>query len=229
MIIIEGEKYGYLVNTGKSWLIIKNSCDLGRATELFKNHDIKLSTEGQSFLGAVIGSSSFKEKYANNKVSVWCNELERLSSIAKSQPHAAYSTFVHEYKHKFTYFMRTIPNAAHLFQSVDDIISTEFIPSIFGQEISHLDGQLYASPIRDGGLGIPCIPDDADFELYSSKALSAPLSALTISQSFNQLPRPDSIVNARLLVRYYRAQRARNASDLLYQQLTPRISREQSD
>ena len=48
MIIFEGEKYGYLVNTGKSWLIIKNSCDLGRATELFKDHDIKLSTEGRS-------------------------------------------------------------------------------------------------------------------------------------------------------------------------------------
>ena len=203
MIIIEGEKYGYLVNTGKSWLIIKNSCDLGRATELFKNHDIKLSTEGQSFLGAVIGSSSFKEKYANNKVSVWCNELERLSSIAKSQPHAAYSTFVHEYKHKFTYFMRTIPNAAHLFRSVEDIISTGFIPSIFGQEISHLDRQLYALPIRDGGLGIPCIPD-TDFELYSSKVLSAPLSALIISQSFIQLPHPEKTVIRKAISRLLR-------------------------
>ena len=150
----------------------KNSCDQGRATELFKNHDIKLSTEGQSLLGAVIGSTSFKEEYVNNKVSMWCNELEQLSSIAKSQPHAAYSTFVHGYKHMFTYFMRTIPNAAQLFQLVEDIISTEFIPSIFGQEISHLGRQLYAMPIRDGGLGIPCIPDDADFELNSSKVLS---------------------------------------------------------
>ena len=83
----------------------------------------------------------------------------------KSQLHAAYSTFVHGYKHKFTYFMRTIPNVAHLFQPVEDIISTEFIPPMFGQEISHLDRQLYALPIQDGGLGIPCIPDDADFEL----------------------------------------------------------------
>ena len=79
--------------------------------------------------------------------------------------------------------MRTISNGAHLFQPVEDIISTEFIPSIFGHEISHLDGQLYALPIRDGGLGIPCTPDDADFELNSSKVLSASLSALIISQS----------------------------------------------
>ena len=54
MIIIEGEKYGCFVNTGKSWLIIKNSCDLGIAFELFKDHQIKLSTEGQRPLGAVL-------------------------------------------------------------------------------------------------------------------------------------------------------------------------------
>ena len=49
--------------------------------------------------------------------------------------------------------MRTIPNAAHLFEPVEDIIGTKFIPSIFGQEIFRLDRQLYALPIRDGGLG----------------------------------------------------------------------------
>ena len=75
MIIIEGEKYGYLVNTGKYWLIIKNSCDLGRATELLKNHDIKLSSEGQSLLGAVIGSTSFKEEHVNSKVSIYTSSF----------------------------------------------------------------------------------------------------------------------------------------------------------
>ena len=52
MIISEGEKYCYYVNTVKYWLIIKTSRDLKRATELFKAHDIKLTTEGQRLLGA---------------------------------------------------------------------------------------------------------------------------------------------------------------------------------
>ena len=52
MIISEGEKYCYYVNTRKSWLIIKNSCDLERATQLLKAHDIKLTTERQRLLGA---------------------------------------------------------------------------------------------------------------------------------------------------------------------------------
>ncbi|CAH3116593.1 unnamed protein product [Porites lobata] len=34
--------------------------------------------------------------------------MERLSEIAKSQPHAAYTAFTKGYKSKFTYFMRTI-------------------------------------------------------------------------------------------------------------------------
>ena len=88
---------------------------------------------------------------------------DRLSSIAKSQPHAAYCSFVHGYKHKFTYYMRTIPNAAYLFQPVEDIISTKLIPTIFGQGISLLDRQIFGIPTRDGGLGIPCIPNEADF------------------------------------------------------------------
>ena len=97
---------------------------------------------------AVIGSSChFKKEFVNSKVSIWCNELERLSSIAKSLPHAAYSYFVDGYKHKFTYYMGTIPNAAYLFWPVEDIISTKLIPTIFGQEISlYLIGRVLIYP-----------------------------------------------------------------------------------
>ena len=44
MIISEGEKYCYYVNTVKYWLIIKTSRDLKRATELFKAHDYRRPT-----------------------------------------------------------------------------------------------------------------------------------------------------------------------------------------
>jgi hypothetical protein len=87
-----------------------------RATELFKSHDIKITSDGHRLLGAVIGSTCFREEYVNSKVSTWCTELEHLCSIAKTQPHAAYAAFVQGYKHKFTFYIRTIPNVAHLFQ-----------------------------------------------------------------------------------------------------------------
>ncbi|CAB4008017.1 Hypothetical predicted protein [Paramuricea clavata] len=212
MLISEGVKYGYHVNSGKSWLVIKNPCDIERATELFKSHDIKITSDGHRLLGAVIGSTCFREEYVNSKVSTWCTELENLCSIAKSQPHAAYAAFVQGYKHKFTFYIRTIPNVAHLFQPVEEIICSKFLPTIFGQDISQLDRETYALPIRNGGLGIPRIPEDADFERNTSKLLCGPLSALIIIQACNQLPQHDEITNAKSQVRSLRVERATTSS-----------------
>ena len=150
ILISEGVKYGYDVNSGKSWLLIKDPCDIEKAIELFKNHDIKITSDGHRLLGAVIGSTCFREEYVNSKVSTWCTELENLYSIAKSQPHAAYAAFVQGYKHKFTFYIRTIPNVAHLFQPVEEIIRSKFLPTIFGQDISQLDREIFALPIRNG-------------------------------------------------------------------------------
>ena len=212
MLISEGVKYGYHVNSGKSWLVIKDPCDIERATELFKSHDIKITSDGHRLLGAVIGSTCFREEYVNSKVSTWCTELENLCSIAKSQPHAAYAAFVQGYKHKFTFYIRTIPNVAHLFQPVEEIICSKFLPTIFGQDISQLDRETYALPIRNGGLGIPRIPEDADFERNTSKLLCAPLSALIIIQACNQLPQDDAITKVKSQVRSLRAERATTSS-----------------
>ena len=52
---------------------------------------IKYTTEGKRHLGAVIGSSIFKDQYVNEKVEKWYKELERLIKISETQPQAAYS------------------------------------------------------------------------------------------------------------------------------------------
>ena len=41
--------------------------------------------------GAAIGTQTFVERYVEEKVSDWVDAVERLSSIAHTQPHAAYS------------------------------------------------------------------------------------------------------------------------------------------
>ena len=55
---------------------------------------LQIRIEAQGLIGAVIGSESFKEEYVFNFVSSWCMELEKLNTIAKSQPQAAYSVFI---------------------------------------------------------------------------------------------------------------------------------------
>ena len=101
------QKYGYLVNGSKNWLIVKSDVLADEAKRVF-GVDVNITAEGQRHLEAVIGSQEFKDQYCREKVLRWKGELEALSEIARSQPHAAYTVFTKGYKSKFTYFMRTI-------------------------------------------------------------------------------------------------------------------------
>ena len=103
----EGKKYGYLVNGSKSWLIVKSDVLADEAKRVFGD-EVNITTEGQRHLRAVIRSQEFKDQYCREKVFGWKGELEALSEIARSQPHAAYTVFTKGYKSKFTYFMRTV-------------------------------------------------------------------------------------------------------------------------
>ena len=130
----------------------------------------------------------------NEKVAERHNELQHLSIIAKSQPQAAYSAFINGYRHKFTYYVRTIPNIAHLLKPIKDIITSGLLPQILGFEVL-LDREIFALPTRPGGLGIPILTTEADFEYNKSKTLSAPLAALIVTQNMLALPDEEILIN----------------------------------
>ena len=135
-IIDIGAKLGYLVNQGKSWLILKDASKLDHAKEVFSNSPINLSTSGQRHLGAVIGDLDFREKYVKEKVENWCSEIERLSEFALSEPHAAFSAFIHGEQHRFTYFLRTIPGMEKYLNPLNKVIDEKFISAIFGSSFN---------------------------------------------------------------------------------------------
>ena len=72
------QKYGYLVNGSKNWLIVKSDVLADEAKRVFGD-EVNVTTEGQSHLGAVIGSLEFKDQYCREKVLGWKGELEALS------------------------------------------------------------------------------------------------------------------------------------------------------
>lgn len=96
-----GPDYGYFPNATKTWLIVKDG-SLEEATSLFQGMGVSITVEGKRHLGAAIGTNSFVESYVQRKVSEWVVELERLSSIAVTQPHAAYAAFTHGQTSKWT-------------------------------------------------------------------------------------------------------------------------------
>ena len=60
---------------------------LEEAKQLFEDAGIKISYDGKSHLGSVIGSRTFIESFVKEKVSKWKKELEQLSDIAIIHSH----------------------------------------------------------------------------------------------------------------------------------------------
>ena len=104
-----GPKFGYFPEGSKSRLIVRENAK-ERAQTIFDNTKIKISTDGQRHLEAVIGTANFKQNYMKEKINQWIQELRILSKITWYKPQAAYSCFITGFKHKPAYFMRTTPN-----------------------------------------------------------------------------------------------------------------------
>ena len=126
----EGLKYGYHVKPSKSWLVLKSPEKLEECQKLFENSPINITVEGKRHLGATIGTTGFKEEYINEKVRKWTSNIESLAEIAKSQPHAAYSAYIHAEQHKYTYFKRTLTEISENLKPIDDAIAITAIHTL---------------------------------------------------------------------------------------------------
>ena len=117
-----------------------------------------------------MGSQDFKKKYISEKVSKWIEGIEKLSEIAESQPHAAYSAHVHGYQHKFNYFLRTLNDIKE--EPLDDVITSKLIPSIVGSHLSEVERGLVSLPVRLGDMGIESPSSIASDEYSRSKQMT---------------------------------------------------------
>ena len=85
-------------------------------------------------------------------------EVHVSNKIAKTEPQAAYTCFLSVYRHKFNYYMKTVPDICQLLGKVNKVILSRFIPAIMGGIIITENERklLYLAP-RLGGLGIPIL------------------------------------------------------------------------
>ena len=141
-----------------------------------------ITPEGKKHLGAATGTHSFVECYIKQKVSGWVKEVERLSAIANTQPHAAYAAFTHGLTR--TYLARTTQDIEHLLKPLECVIRQQFLPAITGQNaFNDADRDLMALPTRLGGLGIANPSHRSSTHFNNSNAITAPLVNLILQQS----------------------------------------------
>ena len=110
-----GPPLGYYPNPKKCWLDVKPEKE-GRAKEMFAGTGINITTEACKHLGAALGSRSYLEQYVGGKREDWVGEVTRLAEFARSQPQASYAAFTFGLRHRWTYFMRTLPDIGNLLQ-----------------------------------------------------------------------------------------------------------------
>ena len=154
----------------------------------------------------------------------WVKQLEELSLIARSEPQAAYSAFTSGFKHKITYFIRTIPNLSEILKPLDEVINNKFIPAITeNQVISKDDRTLLSLPVNLGGLGIPVYAECCVVEFENSRKLTEILTGKIIAQ---QEEFTDETRNERHTTSSLKAAKMKRNKEIL-QDLRSRMTKEQ--
>ena len=101
-----GPQYGYFPNP--AWLVVKEE-HLEAAQNTFGGSSIQITTQGWQYLGVPTGSKELVDQSVIKKVDAWVADVEKLASIAKTHPHAAYSAYCHGLCHRWKFISRTTP------------------------------------------------------------------------------------------------------------------------
>ena len=126
------------------------------------------------------------------KIDKWVEELHVLSEIAKIELQAAYTYLLSGYKHKFNYYMRTIPGIGKLLRKVDEVILTEFVTAITGGTfITENDRKLLSLAPRLEGLGITILEELCEIEYQNSIMISEHLCSCITDQFWRHEPDPE--------------------------------------
>ncbi|XP_050739099.1 uncharacterized protein LOC127009782 [Eriocheir sinensis] len=177
-----GPEIGYIPNATKSVLIVKPE-HYDHAAETFRGSGVTVTKDGQRHLGAVIGTEVYKKEYVGDKVAEWVKEIEALSAIAKTEPHAAYSAYTHGIQHRWTFLMRTIPGISPLLRPLENAVKNVFMPALVKYHaLGEEERDMLALPPRLGGMGITNPEKLADKENQNSISLTRSLINRIIAQ-----------------------------------------------
>ena len=154
-----GPGLGYFPNATKCWLMPDKE---ESANDIFEGSSINVTTQGYRHFGAAVGSPAYLEEYVSQKVAEWVGQVVKLAEFATSQPQASYAAYAFGLRHKWTYFLRTLPDIDELLEPVERATAENLIPSVTSRNCTNDERNLLSLPVRLGGLGITNPAEDAD-------------------------------------------------------------------
>ena len=118
-----------------------------------------------------------------SKVKEWISEVTLLAEFATSEPQVCYAAFTFALRHKWTYFIKTLPDIEDLLEPIERATSDVLIPSLTEHNCSVTERKLPALPARMGGLGMTNPSKSAESEYSASIRMSATLVDKIMAQS----------------------------------------------
>ena len=186
---------------------------------MFADTTIQITATGSRHLGAAIGCRTFVNQYVQKRVNKWIDEVRCLTSIARTQPHAAFCAYTHGLAGKWTYLARTVANITDLLAPLEAVIRSELLPALTGREAPNdVERDLLALPARLGGLGlIDPTQLTAEYEAYVK--ICAPLVALIAVQQHDLQSTPSTQKAIRSSFRRERSLRLHTAANVIHEKL----------
>ena len=100
-----------------------------------------------------------------------------------SQPRACFAAFTFGLKHRWTYFLRTLPDIDILLDPLGRALAEVLIPSITERHCSPAERDLLELPVRLGGLGFLNPVENAASEYKASVSVTTPLVNEIVAQA----------------------------------------------
>jgi hypothetical protein len=153
-------------------------------------------------------------EYVNEKVEGWLEEVTKLAKFAVSQPQASYAVYTLGLKHRWTYFLRTLPDIQDLIQPLENAISNMFLPALTDHECTQLERDILPLPVRNGCLGIPSPCHEAMKEYAASIQVTGPL-VRQIESQMHELPDQSDVQALKRKSRQEKNEIAKEKADLI--------------
>ena len=162
---------------------------------MFDGTAINISTEGHKHLGALLRSRKDLEDYVEEKVEDWISQIVRLAEFTQSHLQASSVAYTFGLRHRWTYFLRTLPNIKDLRKPLECTMSDVLIPLMGDHKCTELERDILSLPVRLRGLGFMNPTQIGNAEFQASVNVTAPLA----EQIMSELREPPEEAEIRLL------------------------------
>jgi hypothetical protein len=133
-------------------------------------------------------------------VEEWVKEIINLADFATTQPQASYAVYTLGLKHRWTYFLRTLPDIQDMLQPLEEAITKFLLPALVDHKCSPLERESLALPVKKGCIGVknPCI--EATLEYSVSRKVTT-LLVEQIQEQVHELPDDSGVHGVKQMAR----------------------------